>query len=115
MTETQLIDRDTLLPEVAGSGLDRQPIVHELKCWPQFFEAIKDGRKRHDLRRNYDRNFHVGDTLLLCEFCPDQQIYTGRRQSVTITFITSSIQPCALSEMALNPDFCILSIAPVRN
>jgi hypothetical protein len=97
----------------AKNGIWRLSITHELKCWPKFFEPISAGLKRHDLRRSKDRDFRVGDRLLLREFDPDCAAYTGRSQMVEITFITSAGEPCALSEEALNPDFCILSIAPV--
>jgi hypothetical protein len=85
---------------------------HQLKCWPEFFEAIVAGEKTHDLRRADDRDFHVGDTLLLQEFDPEARRYTGRTTRMRITFITSAKKPCALSREALHPDFCILSIAP---
>ena len=85
---------------------------HTLKCWPQFFNEIKAGRKKHDLRRNYDRHFQVGDRLLLREFDPRSEQYTGRSIAVEVTYITSTELPCALSKDALHPDFCILSIAP---
>jgi hypothetical protein len=85
--------------------------VHDLKCWPLFFDAIAKGHKRHDLRRANDRDYRVGDELLLREYDPATESYTGRRQRVRVTFITSALQPCALSEVALNSDFCILSIA----
>jgi hypothetical protein len=91
----------------------REPILHELKCWPQFFDAIARGCKRHDLRRANDRDFRVGDRLLLREFDPESGGYTGREQIVAVTYITSSKQPCALSEESLNPNFCILSIAHI--
>jgi hypothetical protein len=86
-------------------------IEHRLKCWPQFFAAIVSGRKTHDLRRADDRDFRVGDTLLLEEFDPKVGQYTGRKTKVRITYITSANSPCALSDYALHPDFCILSIA----
>lgn len=97
-----------------SSSEDRRLAVeHELKCWPQFFDAIAGGRKRHDLRRADDRRFRVGDTLRLREFDPDLQKYTGREQLVEITYITSSELPCALSRTALQSNFCILSIKPL--
>ena len=37
---------------------------HDLKIWPEFFDAVASGAKPFDLRKN-DRNYHVGDTLLL--------------------------------------------------
>lgn len=87
--------------------------VHELKCWPEFFQAIVAGHKRHDLRRASDRDFQVGDRLRLREFEPDTQRYTGCEQLVRVTYVTSAGRPCALSGLALGADFCILSIAPV--
>ena len=100
---------------VMTSEAARPPIVHELKCWPRFFEAIAAGHKRHDLRRAYDRDFRVGDRLRLREFDPETRGYTGREQFVEVTYITSAQQPCALSDSALHEDFCILSIAPVEH
>lgn len=102
-------------PAIVSSKLQREPVAHDLKCWPQFFEAIAAGRKRHDLRRAYDRDFRVGDRLKLREFDPETERYTGQEQTVEITYITSAEQACALSEEALNPDYCILSIAPILN
>lgn len=84
---------------------------HRLKCWPEFFGEILEGNKKHDLRRSSDREFSVGDKLLLEEFDPVTATYTGRRQLVTVTYITSHVMPCALSQDALGEGFCILSIA----
>jgi len=42
---------------------------HELKTWPHLFDAIKDGRKRFDIRRN-DRGFQTGDILTLRKYDP---------------------------------------------
>jgi len=83
---------------------------HELKSWPHLFEPLFRGEKTHDLRRSDDRDFAVGDTLLLREFDPALQAYTGRECSVEITYITSEACPCALSEEALGRDFSILSV-----
>ena len=44
----------------------REQLVHALKCWSPFFEAILIGAKRFELRKN-DRDFHCGDLLLLRE------------------------------------------------
>lgn len=85
-------------------------MIHELKCWPEFFEPISEDRKTHDLRRAGDRNFQIGDLLRLREFDPRTQAYTGREQLVEVTYITSAQVPCALSNGALDPGYCILSI-----
>jgi Domain of unknown function (DUF3850) len=87
-----------------------QQTVHELKCWPQFFQAIKFGHKRHDLRRADDREFRVGDRLLLREYDPETRAYTGSTLMAEVSYITSAELPCALSKDALHPAFAILSI-----
>lgn len=84
--------------------------THELKCWPEFFQAILERRKTHDLRRSDDRTFRVGDLLKLREFDPKSERYTGRDQTVEVTYITSADVPCALSGQAMDPAYCILSI-----
>lgn len=60
---------------------------HELKTEPRFFEASKLGLKLFEIRKN-DRNFQVGDKLLLQEFIPETQEYTGRVVERRITYIT---------------------------
>lgn len=72
--------------------------THELKCWPDFFEPILEGRKTFELRRD-DRGFREGDLLLLREFDParvvidpDTQVetfgaYTGREIARRVGFI----------------------------
>ena len=52
--------------------------THELKCWPEFFAPIESGEKTAELRLN-DRNYQVGDILVLCEYDPNNEVYTGRR------------------------------------
>ncbi|WP_331384989.1 DUF3850 domain-containing protein [Bacillus badius] len=42
---------------------------HELKIYPQYFKAVVSGKKSFEIRKN-DRDFKVGDTLLLHEFDP---------------------------------------------
>lgn len=110
--ETTSRDNDARAGErFSGMSRGSTHVEHRLKCWPEFFAAIVSGRKTHDLRRADDRDFRVGDTLLLEEFDPKAEHYTGRKTKVRITYITSADSPCALSVFALHPDFCILSIA----
>lgn len=46
-----------------------QPRVHELKTWPEFFQAIVTGKKRFEFRKD-DRGFTVGDCVLLYYWDP---------------------------------------------
>ena len=51
-------------PRLAGAER-----VHDLKTWPRSWEDIDAGTKRVDLRLD-DRDFRVGDVLILREFNP---------------------------------------------
>ncbi len=62
--------------------------VHDLKTWPQFFEALVDDIKRFEIRKN-DRNYQVGDKLRLREWKPDTEEYTGREVGRVVTYITA--------------------------
>lgn len=60
--------------------------LHELKCWPRFFEDVAEGRKMFEIRRN-DRDFRVGDELHLLEWDPALARYTGRRCEVRVVYL----------------------------
>lgn len=59
-------------------------MIHELKILPEYFNEIMYGRKKFEVRFN-DRNFKVGDTLLLKEW--ENNKYTGRVIERKITYI----------------------------
>jgi hypothetical protein len=82
---------------------------HHLKSWPRFFRAIVAGERTHELRRN-DRDFRVGDSLLLHEWDHDTEQYTGASCVAIVSSITTQEVPCAVSDEGLGPDFAILSI-----
>lgn len=106
MLNPAIPNKKTASPRKLGSI-----VTHHLKCWPEFFDEISTGRKKHDLRRADDRNFRVGDILALEEYDPKHERYTGRILMAEVTYITSANLPCALSKDALHPDYCILSIS----
>jgi hypothetical protein len=63
--------------------------IHELKCWPEYFEPLVQGKKTAEIRKN-DRDFKVGDRLLLREWDPNKHShgwYTGRYTVRTITHV----------------------------
>ena len=55
--------------------MDRKPIIHELKILPEYFKEVQSHNKQFELRKD-DRDYHVGDWILLKEF--DKGSYTGR-------------------------------------
>lgn len=94
-------------------GADAQSQQHIVRSWAHIYDAIESGRKTHDLRRN-DRNYQVGDTMLLKRFDNVLGRYTGEEMRVLITYITGRDHvPCAVSSAVLNNDYCILSIVKV--
>lgn len=81
---------------------DEEMKTHELKTEPPYFQAVLDGRKRFEVRKN-DRGFEEGDKLLLKEYDADVHVFTGRRIEVTVTYITDYEQ---------QPGYVVLGIAP---
>lgn len=78
---------------------------HNLKIWPEYFKAVKEGRKTFELRKA-DRPFAVGDTLVLQEWDPATQEYTGDSVEVQITYILPG------GSFGLDSDYCILGFLP---
>lgn len=60
--------------------------LHDLKCWPEHFQALWDEAKTAELRKD-DRPYAVGDTLRLHEYEPMRGTYSGRVITTPITHI----------------------------
>ena len=90
-------------------------MIHDLKCWPDYFQAVLNGTKTFDLRKN-DRGYHVGDILLLHEWNPADGKYTDRftRQKVTYILEHSPDFGCAAT-FGLIAGYVILAITPDEN
>jgi hypothetical protein len=73
-------------------------VVHEVKCWPEFFAVIKDGRKPFEVRVD-DRGYQEGHFIKEREFIPKGRsasalhylAYTGRELLVKIGYIGRNI------------------------
>jgi hypothetical protein len=76
---------------------------HELKTWPKQFSATLSGFKKHEVRVN-DRNYQEGDELLLREWNPDTQRYTGRHVLATISYMTKG------GTFGLPENLCVMSV-----
>lgn len=65
--------------------------VHELKTWPEYFQEVKNGNKNFEFRDN-DRDFKVGDTVILKEWKPNEWTphvgnYTGDEITMRISYV----------------------------
>ena len=79
-------------------------MIHELKTWPEHFKTVLAKERTFEFREN-DRNFKVGDILLLREYNPFIEEYTGRICKRFVTYILININ-------GLPPNYCIMSIKP---
>ena len=75
--------------------------IHELKTWEQPFRDIVCGNKTHEVRKD-DRNFKVGDVLVLRQWLSLAHEYTGREARVVVTHKTTGY--------GLPDDMCVMSI-----
>lgn len=65
--------------------------THELKTLPNYYQAVRDGLKTFECRFN-DRNFQIGDTVILKEYLPESQFYTGRQYEIKIKYILKDFE-----------------------
>jgi hypothetical protein len=97
-----------------GAEMGRGMTTHELKTWPHEFQAMLDGKKTHEVRRN-DRGYEVGDTLVLREWSPvrfrnrygaecEPGGYTERVAYFTVDHLTPG------GSFGLPPDLCVMSV-----
>lgn len=80
---------------------ERQMQIHELKIAPRYFEAVENGKKKFEYRKD-DRDYQVGDLITLKEF--NRNKYTGREiKNLPINYI---LRDCP--EYGLPEGFCII-------
>ena len=59
-------------------------MIHELKILPEYFRDILRENKTFEVRKN-DRNFQVGDKLILKEW--ENGEYTGNTLEKNVTYV----------------------------
>lgn len=79
-------------------------MTHKLKILPKWFDDVLNERKKFEIRKN-DRDFKVGDKLLLQEW--ERGKYTGREILKEIEYIYHGDGTYGLSE-----EYCILGLKP---
>jgi hypothetical protein len=77
--------------------------LHELKTWPVYFEAVINGDKNFEVRKN-DRSFQTGDTLLLREYDPGTGEYSGHELTFRVGYV--------LVGMGIEYGHCVMSLLP---
>lgn len=77
---------------------------HQLKVWPEYYEAVILKKKTFEIREN-DRGYITGDIVVLREWCPKSENYTGRRVQKKISYIT---------DFGQKPGFVVFSIVDIK-
>lgn len=78
-------------------------MTHELKTWPEFYELCLSGKKSFEYRKA-DRDFKVGDLLLLKEWNPKTEEYTGRERHFCVKYVLAG------GSMGIPDGYCVMSI-----
>jgi ribosomal protein S17 len=75
--------------------------VHDKKVWPKYYEAIRDGSKTFELRKEDDCRYDIGDLLILREWTPITKTYTGYITVAVITYVLRGVEHLAPGYAAL--------------
>lgn len=81
-------------------------MIHELKTWPDPFQAVWFRQKTHEIRVN-DRDYKVDDVLRLREYDPSNGRYSGREMFVRVSYL--SLGP----DWGLPEGLCVMSVRPI--
>ena len=77
-------------------------MTHELKIHPEYYKDVLLGLKKVEVRLN-DRNYQEGDLLILNEFDPKTEKYTGVQVKRKVDYV--------LKYKGLQPDYVVLQIS----
>lgn len=76
--------------------------IHELKCHPSYFTLIMCGDKAFELRKD-DRGYKRDDLLILREYDPEADIYTG--------YVICAVVTCVVRGEWLAPGYVALGLS----
>jgi hypothetical protein len=85
---------------------ERPTMQHNLKTWPEYFDAVAIGAKTFEVRK-HDRDYVVGDWLRLMEYDPETERFTGREAMRRVTYILSG----HLLHIGIRRGYCVMGLA----
>jgi hypothetical protein len=80
--------------------------THTLKVWPKYFIELMYDIKKFEIREN-DRDYKIGDHLILHEFDPDTKQFTGRALMRSVNHIHPG------GSMGIPDNLVVMSLAMV--
>lgn len=75
--------------------------THHLKCVQPYFDKVKSGAKTFEFRKN-DRDFEQGDIVVLQEYDPSTQTYSGQKITGHIGYVLKDFP-------GIEPGYCVFS------
>jgi uncharacterized protein DUF3850 len=97
---------------IDGGKVSEMSKTHVVKLWPEMFDDVASGVKSFDLRRN-DRDYLVGDLLVMQEFDPKSGRYTGRETTRRVSYVMHGAGPGCIEPLkGLAINYVILGLAP---
>lgn len=81
-------------------------IIHDLKSWPNSFNAWDNDKKQFEFRKD-DRNFQLGDTVILREYDPILKKFSGCWRMGKIKYILKGRRGASVG---LQEGYCIFSL-----
>lgn len=81
-------------------------MTHRLKTWIEYYQRVCQGDKTFEVRKN-DRDFQVGDTLILEEWDQRNEGPTGHATSFEITYLLPG------GQFGIEAGFCVMGIKGV--
>jgi len=79
--------------------------IHVLKTWPEPFEAMRAGLKTFEYRQ-HDRDFAVGDCLVLQEYNPETDSLTREAISMRVVYLLAG------GKFGIPKNYCVMSVEP---
>ena len=88
------------------TGVTVQRLVrrsHLLKTWPVYFDALWYGQKTFEIRKN-DRDYQVGDRLVLQEYDPERGAYLDREIHADVSYRMPG------GRWGVAEDYCVMAL-----
>lgn len=89
--------------EIKRIKIENQTYKHDLKIYPQFFDEIIKGDKKFEVRKN-DRDYKLNDVIVLREYNPENELFTGRFLIKKICHILYG------GQFGIEDGYCVFSI-----
>jgi hypothetical protein len=91
-------------PAIPSPKGDKPLRTHTLKTWPEYFKAVASGAKSFEVRL-HDRDFRVGDTLILQEYDPQVRAFTGQTHTATVTYLLPG------GDFGVASNYCVMGLS----